>query len=84
MPAYGNATILGVLPDQFFNLLTDPTQDTAIFQQPLIDMNEPVITPEPSMRSPAVAPTLLLVLFSVVRSRQKLFPTYVPKYQTIA
>ncbi len=36
------------------------------------------------MRSPAVAATLLLVLFSVVRSRQKLFRTHVPKYQTIA
>jgi hypothetical protein len=68
----------------FSTFPTDPTQDTAAFQQPPIDMTAPVVTPEPSMKSPAVAAMLLLVLFSVVRSRQKRFPRHVPKYQTIA
>ena len=75
---------IGGSETSFSTFPTNPTQDTAAFQQPPIEMNAPVVSPEPSMRSPAVAATLLLVLFSVVRSRQKLFRTHVPKYQTIA
>jgi hypothetical protein len=58
MPPYGNATIWECCRTSFLTFPTDPTQDTAAFQQPPIDITAPLVTPEPFMRSPAVAATL--------------------------